>query len=230
MEELDRPLDARDDGVGHLDHDAHVLRQHHVFVGRAAVAKMIAELDGGRHAVADFGEHVERLGAEIDRAFVVVVLPGQHLLADVPLDRDAVVRQRFRDLRDFSQEMLHQRLQQLLPVRRHHVVVGRRHRRWDRDLEFDARRNVAGLLHAARICPRLDRHVGVAGVEGRGIDGRAGLHAQPRDLTHHLAVPLHELERRHVGGELDRRSCRTARPAGTGSNSCGCRFRRPAGG
>ena len=85
----------------------------------------------------------------------------------------------------------------------HHVVVGRRHRRRDGDLEFDAGRNVAGLLQPLEHLPRLDRHGGVAGVERGGIDGGAGLDAQPRNLAHHLAVPLHELERRHILGKLD---------------------------
>ena len=95
--------------------------------------------------------------------------------------------------------------QQLLPVGRHHVVVGRRNRRRDRDLEFDARRNVAGLLQSLEDLPRLDCHGGVAGVERRGINGGAGLHPEPRNLAHHLAIPLHKLERRHVGRKLDRR-------------------------
>ena len=51
----------------------------------------------------------------------------------------------------------------------------------------------------------LDCHVGVAGLESAGVGRRAGLDAQPRDLPHQLAVPLHELERRHVGGAFDRR-------------------------
>ena len=181
VEELDRPLDARGDGVGDLDHDAHVLRQHHVLVGRAAVAQVIAELDAGRHRVADLHQHVDRLGAEIDRPRLVIAFPGQHLLADVPLHGDAVVRQRLGDLAHLADEMRHQRRQQLLPVARHHVVVGRRDRRRDRNLEFDAGRDLAGLLHALEHPPRLDRHVGVAGLERRRIDGGARLDAQPRE-------------------------------------------------
>ena len=44
------------------------------------------------------------------------------------------------------------------PVGRHHVVVGRRDRRRDRDLEFDVGRNLAGLLQPLEHAPRFDRH------------------------------------------------------------------------
>ena len=106
---------------------------------------------------------------------------------------------------DFADEGLRQRRQQARPVGRHHVVVGGRNRRRDADLEFDVGRDDAGLLQAVEHAPGLDRHVGIAGLERGRVGRRAGLDAQPRDFAHHLAVPLHELERRHVLGVLDRR-------------------------
>src|SRR5262249_9401723 len=102
-------------------------------------------------------------------------------------------------------EDLGQRRQQLGPIRRHHVVVGRRNRRRDRDLEFHLRRNEASLLQAIEQAPRFHRHIGVAGLERLGIGRGARLDAKARNLAHDLAVPLGELERRNVGGKLDRR-------------------------
>ena len=48
VKELDRTRHFCDDGVRNLDHDAGVLRLHHVLVGGAAVAQVIAELDRDR--------------------------------------------------------------------------------------------------------------------------------------------------------------------------------------
>ncbi len=98
-----------------------------------------------------------------------------------------------------------QRRQQFRPVGRHHVVVGRRDRRRDADLEFDACRNDAGLLQPVEHAERLDRHFGIAGLEILAVGRHAGLDAQPRDFANNLAVPLHELERRHIARQFDRR-------------------------
>src|SRR5262245_29398170 len=49
------------------------------------------------------------------------------------------------------------------------------------------------------------RPIGVAGLERLGIGRGARLEAKARNLAHNLAVPLGELERRNVGGKLDRR-------------------------
>ncbi len=204
MEELDRALHAGQNRVGDLDHDAGILGLHHVLVRGAAVAEVIAEIDAIRHRVADPSQHVDGLGAEVGRTFVVVAFPGQHLLAHVPLDRDPVVGNRLRDSLHLADEMLRQRRQQFRPIRRHHVVVGRRNRCRDTDLELDVLRDDTRALHALEQPPRGNRHVGIAGLESRRIGRRAGLDAQARDLAHDLAVPLHELERRHVFGQLDR--------------------------
>jgi hypothetical protein len=128
VEELDRTRDPRGDRVRDLDHDTGILRLHHVLVGRAAVTQVVAKLDRGRHGIADLREHVDGFDPDVDRARLVVALPRQHFLAHVPLQRDAVVRERLRDLRDLAGEMLRQCRQELGPVRRHHVVVGRRER------------------------------------------------------------------------------------------------------
>src|ERR1700692_2780318 len=72
VEEIDGSLHPRHDAVDDLDHDAGVLRLHHVLVGRAAVAQVIAELDLARHRVADLAEHVDGLFAEIDWARLVI--------------------------------------------------------------------------------------------------------------------------------------------------------------
>ncbi len=205
VEELDSPLHPRHDAVDDLGHDAGILRLHHVLVGRTAVAQVIAELDLARHRVADLAEHVDGLLAEIDRARLVIALPGQHFLADVPLHGDAVVRQRRGDGMDLADESLRQRRQQFRPVGRHHIVVGRRDRRRDADLEFDARGNDAGLLQPVEHGEGFDRHGGIAGLEILAVRRLAGLDAQPRDFADNLAVPLHELERRHVARQFDRR-------------------------
>ena len=205
MEKLYRPPDAGNDGVGHLDQDAGVLGLHQMLVGRAAVAQVVAELDAGRHRVADGGEHVDGLGAEVDRALVVVALPGQHFLAHVPLQSDAVVGHGAGDPAHLADEMLRQRRQQAGAVGRHDVVVGRGDRRRQADLELDLGRDRAQLLKAIEDRPRLDGHVGIAGPEGGGVGLGARLEQQAGDLPDELAVPLDELERRHVLGDLDRR-------------------------
>ena len=79
--------------------------------------------------------------------------------------------------------------------------------RWASECEiwnFTFARNDARLLQPVEHAPGFDRHVGVAGLERPGVGRGAGLDAQARNLAHHLAVPLRELERRHVRRKLDR--------------------------
>src|SRR5262249_21139398 len=52
--------------------------------------------------VANLGEYIKGLGAEVDRTPFVVAFPGQHLLAHVPLDREPLVRDRRCDLGDLA--------------------------------------------------------------------------------------------------------------------------------
>ena len=111
------------------------------------------------------------------------------------------------DLRDLAGKMLRERGQELRPVGRHHVVVGRRDGCRDRDLKLHLRRDHACLLQPVEHGPRLDRHVGVAGLEQSGVGRGARLEAKAGDFAHDLAVPLGELERRDVVRELDRRIC-----------------------
>jgi hypothetical protein len=91
MEELDRALDPAGDRVGHFDHDRHVLRLDAMLIGRAAVAKVVAELDRGGHRVADLGQYADCLVAEIDRPRFVIAFPGQNFLAHVPLHGEAII-------------------------------------------------------------------------------------------------------------------------------------------
>ena len=205
MEEPDRVLDPAADRIGHLDHDAHVFGLNAVLVGRAAVAEMVAELDRSGHRVADLGQDRERLAAEIDGSLLVIAFPGQHFLAHIPLHGEPVIGHCFGDLLDLADQMLGKRRQQLRPVRRHHVVVGWRDRRRERDLELHIGGNDGGPLQPLEQAPGCDRHLGIAGFERAGIGLGAGLDAKPRDFAQHLAVPLRELEGRHVCGDLDRR-------------------------
>src|ERR1700730_15375381 len=89
MEELDRAGDTGAGCVGDLDHDRHVLGLDAMLVRRAAIAEVVAEFDRTRYGVADPGQDLDRLGSKIDRTGFVITLPGQHLLADVPLQCDA---------------------------------------------------------------------------------------------------------------------------------------------
>src|SRR5436305_433908 len=86
MKILDRAAHAGADGVRHLDHDPHVLWLDEMLIGRAAIAEVIAELHCTWHRVADAGQYIERLRAEIDRPRLVIAFPGQYLLAHTPLD------------------------------------------------------------------------------------------------------------------------------------------------
>jgi len=135
----------------------------------------------------------------------VITLPGQHLLADVPLQCDAVVRHRGGDLADLADQMLGQRRQQQWPIGWHHVVVGRRDWCRQRDLKFDPSRDDAVALQSLEQLPRRDRHVGITGLERGRVWSRAGFDAQARNFTQKLAVALGEFERWHLGGDLDRR-------------------------
>src|SRR5215471_15292131 len=58
------------------------------------------------------------------------------------------------------------------------LLLGRRDRGRQRDLELDAGGNDAFLLQAVEQSPRLDRHVGIASLDGRRVEPRAWLHAQ----------------------------------------------------
>ena len=205
MKELDRPRDAGDDGIGHLHHHARVFRLDQVLVGRAAVAQVVAKLDAHGHRVAHGREHIDGLGAEVDGPLFVIALPGQHLLAHVPLQRDAVMGHGAGDLLHLADEMLRQRRQQAGTVGRQHVVVGRGRRCRQADLELDVAGDDARLLQPVENGPRLDGHIGIAGLEGAGIGHGARLQAQAGYLPDQLAVPLGELERRHIRGHLDGR-------------------------
>src|SRR6185312_14485350 len=146
VEELDRSPHTSRDRIGYLDHDPGVLRLYHVLVGRAAVAQVITELDGRRNAVTDRDQLGDRLLPEIDRPRLVIALPGNDLLAHVPLQRDAVVGQGPRDRLNLGEHVRRQHRDQRRPVGRHHVVVGRRDGGWQRDLELNAIRYRAFLL------------------------------------------------------------------------------------
>ncbi len=135
--------------------------------------------------------------------------------------------QRTRDRPDLADEVLRQCRQQFRPVGDHHVVVDRRNRCRQADLEFHAGGNDAGLLQTVEHCKRLDRHVGIASLERRRVGRRSGFDPQLRNLAHKLAVPLHEPKRRHVGARTRSPDARRAHPAGSGSRSCGFRSRHP---
>ena len=104
-----------------------------------------------------------------------------------------------------SDQVPRQGRQQAGAVAGHHVVVDRRDRRRQADLELDVCRDHARPTQPLEHTPGLKRHVGVAGLEGGGIGLGARLQAKSRNLADQLAVPLDEPERRHVARDLDRR-------------------------
>ena len=87
VDELEGPLQAGEDAVGHLHRVGQVRRHHHVLVVRRAVAEVVAELRRLRHGVAEAGQHAGDVLPVARRAVREIPLPRQHLLADVPLDR-----------------------------------------------------------------------------------------------------------------------------------------------
>ena len=204
MKELDRPVDASGDRVGHLDHYTGVPRLHHVLVGRAAVAQVITELDGSRHRVANLGEYIKSLGMEVDRAFFVAALPSQHLLTNVPLDRELLVRNCRSDFGHLIGEVLGERGQETRPVRRHHVVVGGCNRGRQTNLKLHAGRYRVLLLHAVENGPGFDRHVGITGFEFVRVRFGLRLEAQTWDFAQQLSVPLGEAKGRDVSRKFDR--------------------------
>jgi hypothetical protein len=91
VEELDRPPHPGRDRIDDLDDDPGVLWLDHVIVRRAAVAQVVAELDRRRYAVTDRYQLSDGFLPEIDRPRLVLALPGNDLLAHVPLQGDTVV-------------------------------------------------------------------------------------------------------------------------------------------
>jgi len=63
---MGRPGDPPNDRVGHLDHQAGIFGLHHLLVGGAAAAEVVAEVNRCGDALAQPGQHVEGFGAEID--------------------------------------------------------------------------------------------------------------------------------------------------------------------
>ena len=114
---LHGPADRARNSVGDFDADPQILRLNEVLVLRAAVAEVVAEVDVGRHHVADVAQRIEDA---LPMVFLdaVIALPHQHLDADIPLVSDLVVRQGLGD----SPELV----AQMRRVGRHEVV----HRRW----------------------------------------------------------------------------------------------------
>jgi len=97
------------DRIGHLDHQTSILGLDQMLVGGAAVAEVVAEFDAAGDALADFRQDGEGLGAGVDRAGLVIALPGQHLLTDIPLQREAIVGDHGGDSCDLAEQMAGQR-------------------------------------------------------------------------------------------------------------------------
>ena len=176
-----------------------------MFVAGRAVAEMIAALDIVRHRVAQprqFGEHVVLVAG---RAVREIVLEYQHLLADIPLDRQVPMRNRVGDFAQCREQGTLIGRQIRCERSGADIHVARGHRRRQADLETNAGRDFARIAQATKDGIGVARGRGVAGVErDRGrID--AGLEPQPVRRADQGAVPLAQLERRRVGIEFHRR-------------------------
>ena len=141
-----------------------------------------------------------------------IALPGQHLLADVPLDREIGVRDRGADLREVGPEGALVGGEEIGPRGGRDEPVADRHRRRQADLEADARGQRAGLAQRREPGVGRDGLRRVAGIEfdRRGIDAR--LEAEQLPLADQLAVPLVDARHVLVGRDLHRRMVRDLRP------------------
>ena len=104
VDELQGPVQPGEDAVGHLDRVGEVPGHHHVLVVRGAVAEVVAELRRFRHRVAEPRQQARDVLLVAVGPVREIALPGQHLLADVPLDREVARRDRGADLREVGLE------------------------------------------------------------------------------------------------------------------------------
>ena len=166
---------------------------------------MVAALDVLGHRIAEPRQFCGDVRLVAGRAVREEMLEDQHLLADVPLDRQVAVRDRCGDVAQGRQQRTLIGRQVGSQRCRTDIHVARGHRRRQAYLEAYAGRYLARLAQPAEDRIGLERRGGIARVErhARRID--AGAEAQPVGGAEHSAVPLSQLERWRVGIRLHRR-------------------------
>ena len=98
MQKIPPPSKTIDYAIGDLDQDRGVLWHHQMRVTRGAVTKVIPALDVSRHRIAQSSEFGEDVGFVGGGAVWEVLLENQDFLANIPLDRQILVRDRIDNL------------------------------------------------------------------------------------------------------------------------------------
>ena len=187
-----------------LDRVGEVGRHDDVFVVRGPVAEVVADLHRLRHRVAEPREHAGDVLLVALRPVREVALPGEHLLADVPLDGEVVVWDRGADLRKIGPEGAFVGGEEVGPGRGRDEPVADRHRGREAHLEAHPRRQRPGAPHRHETGVGGDGLGRIARVEldRRRID--AGAEAEELPLADELAVPLVDPRLFLVGRDLHR--------------------------
>jgi hypothetical protein len=98
VQKIEAPPNGIADAVHDPDEDRHVLGLHEMLVLRRAVAEVVAQFDRLGHRIAEPPERGEDLRLVFGGSLGEVILEDQHLLADIPLDRQILGRDRRHDL------------------------------------------------------------------------------------------------------------------------------------
>ena len=88
----DGSVDGREDALGNFHQNAHVLRLHQMLVLRAAVAKVIAELDPLRHSIAKPDQAINYPFFRVVEPVRTTAIEVLHLMRGIPLNRKFGVR------------------------------------------------------------------------------------------------------------------------------------------
>src|SRR6185437_12462922 len=94
--------------IGELDHLAGIDRVNEMFGVEIAVAEVVTQLDILGHGVAEAGKPLEHHGRrDVRIALEELAVPDHHLDADIPLDREVLMRDGAADRIELSE---HRRL------------------------------------------------------------------------------------------------------------------------
>ena len=213
--------------MGDLDRVGEVFGHHHVLVVGRAVAEMVAELGRSPAPRCRASPACRDVRLVALRPVREIALPGEHLLAHVPLDREVAVRDRGADLREVGLEGALVGGEEIGPRGGRDEPVADRHRRRQADLEAHARRQRPAFAQRAEPLIGRDRLGRVAGVERdrRRVDPRP--EAEQLPLADQLAVPLVDARLVLVRRHLHRRVVSPPWRAARRSSAPARRSRRP---
>src|SRR5215467_3541058 len=161
----DLMFDVSNDRVGRVDEMARRVRIEVMFAAEIAVTEMETELDIGGHRFADAGKARGDLltrGLHEWKLVLRVSVPHDHVVANIPLDAEILMRNVPANRLDFLPHGLFISDFDCDDVRCSAEGVDDAHRRRQADLEADARRDIAALARFEEIDIRGTRFASVA--------------------------------------------------------------------